>query len=67
MRAKSKKDEVDEKMKFSFLEKVVKKEDKFKNALRKHEKDKKSQFDEKINHIKDNWERVETNSKYNNI
>lgn len=49
------------------LEKVVKKEDKLKNTLRKHEKDKKAQFDEKINHIKDNWERVETNSKYVNI
>ncbi len=49
------------------LEKVVKKEDKLRNKLRKHEKDKKTQFDEKINHIKDNWERVETNSKYVNI
>ena len=67
MRAKSLKDEEDEKIKFQVLEKVVKKEDKLKNTLRKHEKDKKAQFDEKINHIKDNWERVETNSKYVNI
>jgi hypothetical protein len=48
------------------LEKVVKKEDKFRNTLRKYEKDKKAQIDEKIGHVKENWERVETNTKYVN-
>ena len=48
------------------LEKVVKKEDKFRNTLRKYEKEKKTHFDEKIGQVKEIWERVDTNSKYVN-
>lgn len=48
------------------LEKVIKKEDKFKNTFRKCEKDKQALVNERKGQIKEILDRNETNTKYVN-